>query len=411
MKQLRKCCLVAVFTLVISFSLAANGLNLNSIGSRSSAMGTTGIAWADDFSAVFFNPAGLTQMKNANFSLFGTDLIPTGTYRFDMAAVDTETESKMYPSGAASYFNPVSEKLVLGISIYVPSGSGATWKGDELANLTGGTPFEWESMIAVITVAPAVAYKISDAFSVGATLNINYGMLNTKSPGLGQYTEEISGIALGASFGVLFKPSEFISIGASVRTPVKVTFSGDAEMSGAALVGLSTTAEAEREATWPLVAGAGIAVRPVDRLLISADAVFTQWSELETIPVTYDDAGWQFAFAADSEFELRWEDTWQFKIGLEYQITDCLFLRAGYYTDPAPSPLDTQNILLPNIDLTAVTAGIGYRTGRIALDFGFEYIMGDERVVDPLLYPDAMPGIHNYDLIVPNISFTYFFGN
>ena len=110
MKTISKVLWISTLSLILSVSLVANGLNLNSIGSKSSAMGTAFIGLADDFSAVFFNPAGLVQMKEASLTLFGTALFPSGTYQFDMAGIDTETESAMYPSGALAYFKQGLER-------------------------------------------------------------------------------------------------------------------------------------------------------------------------------------------------------------------------------------------------------------------------------------------------------------
>jgi long-chain fatty acid transport protein len=153
----------------------------------------------------------------------------------------------------------------------------------------------------------------------------------------------------------------------------------------------------------------GIALKPADGLTIVADAVWTNWKKLDTIPVEYSDANWQTFFGPDSEFDLRWDDTWQFKIGAEYWISDSIALRAGYYSDPAPGPIATQNILIPSIDYSAITVGFGYKSSKLAIDFGFEYIMGDERVV-ALTEPDAMPGTHGNDILVPNLTITFFFG-
>lgn len=408
MKKFSKISSISFLTLVFVVSLSANGLNLNSIGSRASAMGTAFIGLSDDFSAVFFNPAGITQMEEANLTIFGTALIPTGTYQFEMLGIDTQTDSQMYPSGALAYFNPVSDKLVLGIAAYVPSASGGTWNGEDLAPLTGGVAYEWESQIFALVISPVIAYKITDNLSIGATFNFSYGMLSTKSPALGQYSEDLTGTGFGATFGILFAPSDFISIGASLRTASNVTFEGDAEMSGAAMLGLSTTATASRDATWPMIAGFGVAIKPVDKLIIVADAVWTNWKKLDVLPVEYSDAGWNVAFGSALEYDLRWEDTWQFKIGMEYQVSKCLALRAGFYSDPAPSPIATQNILLPNIDYTAITGGIGYRSKKVAIDFAFEYVMGEDRVV-PVTEPDAMPGTHGMKILAPNLTFTLFF--
>jgi len=400
-----KTILIGFLTVIFSLSLFSNGLNLNGVGSKAVAMGGAFIGLADDFSAVYWNPAGLTQMKTSNIGIFGTDIIPTGTYSLSAYGIDTQTESKMYPSGALGYFNPISEKLVVGFLAYVPSGSGATWNGDDLKIMTAGTAYEWESMIGMFTFSPVIAYKLSDKFSIGATLNISYGMLNIKQPALGQYSEELSGTAFGATFGLMFKPSEKFSIGLSVKTPQKVSVEGDAEMSLASVYGFSTTATATREMTWPLWLGAGIAFKPNDKLTFTFDVQYTKWSELDKVEVSYDDAAWNAYFANDAEFDLRWDDTIQIRVGLEYKLNDKLALRAGYYHDPAPAPLETLNILLPSITYNSFTFGFGYSSEKMNLDFGFEYLSGADREV-PLGEDYAMPGTHGMSMIVPNISLT-----
>ena len=39
--------------------------------------------------------------------------------------------------------------------------------------------------MGVVTVSPVIAYKVSDQFSLGATLNLNYGMMEIRRPGVG----------------------------------------------------------------------------------------------------------------------------------------------------------------------------------------------------------------------------------
>ena len=74
-------------------SLSANGLNLNGMGSKAIAMGGAFIGQADDYSAIFWNPAGLTQMQSPNISFFVTDLIPSGTYQFPLLGIDAKAAS------------------------------------------------------------------------------------------------------------------------------------------------------------------------------------------------------------------------------------------------------------------------------------------------------------------------------
>jgi long-chain fatty acid transport protein len=405
--------LTLALIVLTGISLSANGLNLNGVGSKAIAMGGAFIGQADDYSAVFWNPAGLTQMQKAGFSLFVTDVIPSGTYTFSMYGIDAKTKSTMYPSGSIAYFKPLNDKLIVGIAAYVPSGIGAKWNGEDLKLLTAGVPYRWESFMGVITVSPAIAYKVSDQFSLGATLNLNYGMLKLWRPGVGQYNEDLSGLAFGATIGALFKPIDKLGIGLTLRTPTKVKFSGEATMAGAALIGQSTTSDADREATWPLWLGVGLSFKATDKLTLNADAQYTNWKKIQTIPITYDDAAWQalkahpqLKAAFNNDFDLQWKDAIQWRFGLEYAASEKLALRAGYYYDPSPSPAETLNVLLPEITYNVVTVGVGYKAEKLAIDFCVEYLMGKD-VDSPLT--GKMPGTHGMSILTPNIAFSYHF--
>jgi len=52
-----------------------NGLNLNSLGTRALSMGGAFVGLADDFSAVFWNPAGAAGFKMKYLGFYVTDLI------------------------------------------------------------------------------------------------------------------------------------------------------------------------------------------------------------------------------------------------------------------------------------------------------------------------------------------------
>ncbi len=411
MKKISKVGFILILSLSLSFSLFSNGLNLNSVGTKAATMGGAFIGLANDYSAVYWNPAGLTQMNEQNFAVYGSFIMPEATYKLPAYGIDTKTKDTIYPSGALGYFKPFSEKLVLGFLVYVPSGSGSEWNGEDLAVLAKGYDLEWKSMIGMVTFSPAVAYKISDMVSVGATINFNYGMLEFDTAGLGQYSENLTGTGIGATIGLMIKPSEKFSFGLSYKTPVKITATGDITMEGAPLLGLpglTASTTATREITWPMWFGAGIAVKPNDKLTVTADIQFTNWKELDEISINFDNQIWNLLFAKLFAFHLHWDNTIQYRFGLEYLLSDSLALRAGYYHDPSPAPAETLNILLPEITYNAFTFGIGYKSGNLQLDVGFEYLKGSE-VECPLTSQLGMPGYHNANIMAPNFAISYRF--
>lgn len=439
MKKGRLLFSVLSFLVFLSSLTLANGLNLNSLGTKALTMGGAFVGLADDFSAIYWNPAGIAQFNKQYFGFYGTDIIPFAKYKMDalipgvgsVTLVNAKNPTKHYLAGLAAYYHPITENLVAGIGVYVPSGLGAEWEGEDFTLISMNNPYEWMSRIGMVTISPAMAYKINEQFFVGAALNINYGMFDVKTHAgsedlgidIGQYEESLDGWGYGATFGILFKPTEALSVGAVLRTANTISFSGDITISkinvlgvipGSPLFGanIPTTTLVDREVTWPMWIAGGIAYKPIEGLTVTADVQWTKWSEIDVMKTTFTEPLW--ALIVDEERPMHWDDAAQIRFGAEYRINS-LAIRGGYYYDPSPAPDRTMNVLLPNYDFNVITLGLGYNLNGLQIDFGFEYLKGKERDVPyekVLLNPKwqtAMPGIYNMTIIVPNLSISYQF--
>ena len=269
--------LVFVALMLVSVALVANGLSLNSVGTKALGMGGAFVGLADDGTAIYWNPAGLIGQSNS-VQLGLTDVIPIVEYKYAAAGIDAEGKKNHFlnPNFFASY--NVNEKLAFGLGAFVPAGLGAEYDGDDLRMLTSydgqGTPgpsLEWMSKIGVVNFSPALAYKLNDRFSVGLSGNVYYGMFELKRaavvPAVGafQYSEDSDGIGLGATFGMKYKLSEITDFGFTLRTPTKVTLSGEAENPAmpaiAQSMGIVAPAKSdfERDVTWPMWIAGGFA--------------------------------------------------------------------------------------------------------------------------------------------------------
>jgi len=424
--------------LFLPVSLLANGLNLNSLGSRAQAMGGAFVGLADDYSAIYWNPAGIALFKNRYFGFYGVDLIPSGKYKLEvpvpgvgtLTMVNAKTKTKHYLAGLAAFYQPLTENLVAGIGVYVPSGLGAAWDGADFAAIAENKAYDWRSRIGVVSLAPAIGYKINDQFYFGATLNFNYGSFDIATHAgsatipippykidLGQYEESMSGWGMGATIGVLVRTSEKISLGATYRTRSTVKFKGSASISNIYLLGLNKESDLERNVTWPSWLAFGLAFRPVDRLTVTADLQWSEWKTIDVMKTDFLDPNWALlmALSGDDQREMHWENRMQMRVGAEYVLPQKWAIRIGYYWDPSPAPDTTMNVLLPSYNFNVLTFGAGYALGDLKLDFGFEYLMGQERkvsYVDVMTKPEyhsAMPGIYKMTLIVPSVSISYRF--
>lgn len=413
MKRFLRNGVVVVLVMILSSALMANGLNLNGSGSKAIGMGGAFVGLADDFTAIYWNPAGMSQIKKPMLSFFCSDIMPTGTYKLS-PYVDAKTETEHYLSPAVGFYKPVSDKVTVGIYVYVPSASGATWDGADLVALTNGKVYEWKSLFGVISISPAIAIQLNEKFSIGASLNVEYGFDKVKRPMLGQYDESLNGWAVGGTLGIMFQPSKKLSFGATYKLPVSVTLSGTVNIPAAASLGLPTSDTGERSADFPMWFGFGVAYKPTDRLTFTADAHFTNWKKMTLIDMQFVNSYWNAAFGEIADFDLEWKDTQQIRFGMEYKVSQSLALRAGFYTDPSPSPKRTQNILLPQISYKFATFGLGYKTSKFLIEGAFEYGFGKERTILPTEVKTnkgrmiGMPGVHQENIPVPNISVTFF---
>jgi long-chain fatty acid transport protein len=221
----------------------------------------------------------------------------------------------------------------------------------------------------------------------------------------------MSGFGVGGTLGIRYAPSSRVSVGLAWRTPSTIDFDGDATNGLAPIIGqaigvpVSDAAGVERSIRWPHWVGFGTSIRLHPRWTVNADVQYNNWGSLGSIDVSYDDDTWQQLLASEAQLRLDWSDNVLWRIGVAHELTDSLTLTGGYYYDPAPSPPETTNILMPTADFHGIAAGLGWSKGRYSVQAAVEYVYGEKRSVP--LGPDAlMPGSHQYRLLIPQIVIT-----
>jgi long-chain fatty acid transport protein len=236
---------------------------------------------------------------------------------------------------------------------------------------------------------------------------------------VGAYSDSGNGIGIGANLGLFYKPSEMFSFGASIRTPSKITIKGRSSCS--LFDPLDYATDSDTFIKLPLWVAGGVAIKPAQSMILTADIHFTQWSAVEYIRAEYASQVWNvvFGLSGKDRIPMYWEDTIQIRFGAEYRINK-VAIRAGFYTDPSPVPDETMNFHFPIVDTNHLTFGLGY-DGRgpslhgVQIDFGFEYGMGKERTIEPSdtgttpEYGGPVPGTYKADMLGFNFSFRFAF--
>ncbi len=212
--------------ILICLSLSASGLwaggwNNTLIGCRAIAIGGAFAGIADDTSAIFYNPAGLSfQQKNIAVSINGFNIWPTHEYS-DSRGYHLQSKSTFSLPQVFFTFK-ASERLTLGFGAYTPyAGGGVEWNDSSLG-------LQLKSYMRIISLTPTLAYQVNEKISLGFTFNIYHGVLEDTRTllNIGSIKTEEKGTAISVGFGLMLKPSEKLRIGLGVRGPAKMKLTG-----------------------------------------------------------------------------------------------------------------------------------------------------------------------------------------
>ena len=433
-----------VFTLFIALLLSgnlfANGLSLNSIGTRALGMGGAFVGLADDYTAIYWNPAGLSG-QNTGVMFFTTDVVPFATYKYKQYGVDAVSKTNHYISPNI-FANYSMGALSFGLGLYVPAGLGAEWDGNDLlafggpayldpgqtmANPFAGKSYKWRSQLGVFSISPSVAYQLTEQLSLGVAANIYYGMFDMEravdavdithgapaggSDGMvdNQYDETSTGLGYGFTAGLKYTVSEMMSFGATFRSETKVAFDGTVTNTAFAAYGAEKS-KFSRDITWPMWIAAGIALHPNKIITLTADAQYSKWAESSKELVTdYKDPVWDSAIDQQGQnvMTLDWKNAVQYRFGMSFKASEDLSVSLGYYHDPAPAPDETLNILFPSSTNRVITGGFSFRMDNMIIMGSVESLMGAVRTVEPSA--ENMPGKHQMDIVAGSVGISYFF--
>ncbi len=445
---MKKTIVLSLFILSCNLAFGA-GMHLPGIGARGISMGGAYRAIADEPSGIFWNPAGIAFMEKGEVQVNGQLILNDFSFEpaetlIEIAHVIRSEEQQMLiktiPTAHlfAVYSIPKIEKLKIGLGVYAPMGVGTAWnimKDDDLdyiATINGCAiiPFlpdseyeltatetlpikDFEGRIETYTISPTSSYRFTDKLSIGVAALINISNFYLKMPttdstrmqtdtGLVFQEGTMSGISFGANIGVIYKPFEHLSIGASVKMETDIEYEGDYEetiykfyneyfntaTSGAVLRGgvVKTPAvKAKLSLPRPFIGGIGIAFDPMENLTIAADFQYTRWSVIDTIRVMSE------ADSVLTAMTLDWEDCTRISAGAEYRLANYA-LRCGIYFEPHPPVPEYQNLFIPDFnDNPAFTLGLGAKFGPVILDFSGELeYFGEEIIEDFWLYNELM---------------------
>lgn len=464
--------LAALASLFMTQATFAGGFALSGIGSKAIGMGGAFRGLADDWSAAYWNPAGLTQMEGSELNAMLVAITPRPEYTPNITdnGLDVGYRNGLarYPNDRTNFIPDFSGFIKLeglngvtaGLAIFVPFGLGSEWDLYNPAGMDLAQSFPWydhQADLQIIDFHPSIAKAFGEKFSVGVGFSIQRGDVTfrktyLKPSGLPLPHQNLvidtkiegDGWGYGANAGVLYKLSDKIQFGLSGKTGTKLNLNGTAEQTlftfsnddfrTVLLQNAHTAAEssqvfflfspdnhtaepdAEAEVKTPADIGFGLVVKPSTRLTFSGEIAYTMWSSLDSIPIELDGTDPSGQPAENSAILLDWDNTLRFSLGMEYWMFNPFALRLGYYMDPSPVPDETFTPLIPDMgDKNSFNVGAALKFSTLELSYNFEYIKFQDRTITSHEDVngdgnfDNYPGVYKSGLYASHVSLTYRF--
>jgi long-chain fatty acid transport protein len=349
-------------------------------------LGGAFVAQASDPSAIFFNPAGLAFQSGINIMGGGTFVMPSISFKGPApSTTETKMENQIFfpPNLYGTY--ALNNKWVVGIGLFTPYGLGSEWNKDWV-----GSAISVKTSIQTFYINPTVSYKISDQLSVGVGVSYIYGTvsLSKRIPiaplGInGTLNLDGTGTGFGYNIGVLCKPMEKLSLGASFRSLTKLEFSGDAKFTDM-LTLTPFFPGGTGKATLPMPADifVGAAYQITSDLTVEADFQFVGWSSydqlvinLPTGPSAPAQLGGQPLQKTQTQIK-NWDDGYLGRLGAEYRYNDQFAFRGGLIYDITPQPASKMEPMLPDADRIDVSVGAGYKISQqLSLDIAYMAVL------------------------------------
>ena len=400
MKKFSTTCLtiILIFALLLIHEkeLYGGGFSLYAGSARGNALGAALIARADDPSAIFYNPAGITQLPGLQIAGGGTLVHPRNHVTTEFLGTREESELKSNwffpPYGYLTYQK--TDCLWFGVGLFPRFGLGTEFDDD-----WPGRYNSYNAFLKSLEINPNIAYRITDRFSVAAGLSIMRidVKLQQKIPLIDvDSTLKCHSYGWGFNLALRYAPCDWMAVGLSYRSKVKHNLNGHADFIKADFLRkLFPNGSFQADLMLPDEYSLGIVFKPLDRVSIEFDAILTRWRSFDHVTINFDDG---ILGLDEITKNKNWHDIWRYQIGLEYALTRMLDIRFGYVYDNTPIPKGTVDYLVPLNDRQHFNCGFGVHWDCWSVDLSYTYIRSKNRHYDARLLDGVLAGrIHDID--------------
>ena len=379
----------------------ALGIRLFDHDAFATARGDAFVATADNPSAIYYNPAGITQLEGQNAR--GALTVVSVDSAFDRRGTrDVSTRDQFIPLPGFFYtYSPTNSPISLGAGYYMPFGFAMDWpKSGPFRTTTVHGELQYHTLNGII------AYQATKTLSIAAGPTLNYSFTDLRrgifaSSSSDQFKFTGSDLALGVSAGLLWQPATKHSFGVSYRSPTTLNYEGKSSASPSSY-GIPKQ-DASVRLPMPQVIIGGYSYRPTPQWNLEVDLDWTDWNRVNTPVLRQGNPPGPVALP------LNWESSFGVEFGVTRYFDNGLHLSSGYVYLQNSVPTKTFSPLVPDQDMHVFSIGVGGQHKRLSWDATYQFTTGVGRDVDGSVYGPTVSGHYTFVAHAVSLSLGYHF--
>jgi long-chain fatty acid transport protein len=378
-------CLLSIVA-CLSQPATGAGFYIPEVGSPAS-LGTGGVANPTNTfgaDAAWTNPAGMTGLQRDQIFSGVQAVIPKVEFDSSKATAGGSDggnagNSVLIPS--FFYVNKFNDRTRLGISLVAPMGGGVNY-GDDFVGRYQTSRAE----LSAVSLSPAIGYKVTDRFSVGAGISFIYTQFEQKiainqaailgpgTPDGAVRLDNATDWGYQPYLGLTWQFTDRALLGVVYRAKMDVNLKGDVNFRNLVIPKPGVN---ETKIGWdnPQTLEAGLKYQLSDKNFLFLNAGWQDWSEFSNNEL-------EFSGGTVATLDRQWDDTWHAGIALGHFVREDSGYSVGFSYDSSPVDNKHRTFDLPVDEAYKLSAAYFWKGSR-NLDYALGttlYAIGDAKI-------------------------------
>ncbi len=394
------CVFIANFYGQKAFAEGSGGYAVELPDAQAEAEGSAFVGEADNPSAVYYNPAGINQLKSPEVSVGDAIIAPRGKMTHNGNTVHEQNNEYNIPNFYA-VVPVIPNKLSIGAGGGSYWGLGTNWGPD--------SPLKYattQAAIKDIDNSLVASYQVTDQWSLAASADNDYSRADESwayknaSGGTSFGPDgniEVRGgdDAWGYRLATMFKINDQNQVGLMYRSRINHDYTGKIIVNGISptfqnpavfnFSGSTYITNIEEKSVLPQSIVLGYSFKPTSKWTINTDIEWMDWSSTKQLSLSFpnetDPNRLAFLSTGNPRPE-NWHSAWSESIGTQYAVTDRFRVRLGYYHHGRVIANADFNPVIPDSNSNGYTTGFGFDiTKRLTLDVAYSALVYDSRTI------------------------------